>query len=108
MAMPQPKSSPAMSEAQKVKGQIDTLISKMHKQNSFTPTRNQLDDLAEELMNLINRHHNPKTAPFERYLKTAIIDLTEVPQMAPEMQRISFMTALKDASKNVDQFLNSF
>ena len=103
-AQPAKQPSPLFKKAQKIKGQIDNLISKMHKEPNYTPTQDLLDGYAESIIDFINDNH-VKTAPYESYLKAAIIDLTEVPQMAPQMQRIAFLTALKDASKELDFYL---
>ncbi len=100
-----PKASAIWAQAQKIKGDVDSLISKMQKQPEFTPTRSLLEDCAEELIHFINKNHKT-IASYERYLKAAIIDLTETPEMAPQMQRIAFLTSLKDASKNLQEFLN--
>lgn len=100
-----PKASAVWAKAQKIKGEIDGLITKMQKQTAFTPTREQLEDYAEQLIDFIKKNHDAIT-PYERYLKAAIIDLTEVPEMSPEMQRLSFQTSLKDASKNMQEFMN--
>jgi hypothetical protein len=104
-AVPARKPSPFAKEAQKVKSQLETLIAKMQKDNHFTPTREQLEDPAEALIDLISRHHT-KVASYASHLKAAIIDLTEVPVMSPQMQRIAFLTALKDASQKIDLFLS--
>lgn len=104
-ALPAPKPSPLAKEAQKIKNQIDALLLKMQKNAHFTPTRGQLEDCAEEIIDYINKYHS-KTASFEHHLKAAIIDLTEVPQMNPQMQRIAFLTALQDASQKMDLFLS--
>ena len=107
-AYPQPSRSPKDSavwaKAQKIKDGIDSFITKMEKQPGFTPTRDQLEDYAEQLLDFINKYHD-SIAPYERYLKAAIIDLTEVPEMAPQMQRISFLTCLRDASKSLNEFM---
>lgn len=104
-ALPAPKPSPLTREAQKIKSRVDALITKMHKDNKFTPTRDQLEENAEMLIDFIGKYHS-KTAAYESHLKAAIIDLTEVPQMNPQMQRIAFQTALKDASQRIDLFLS--
>ncbi|MBS0604401.1 MAG: hypothetical protein JSS60_05105 [Verrucomicrobia bacterium] len=104
-ALPAPKPSPLSREAQKIKGRVDALITKMQKDAKFTPTRDMLEEHAEQLIDYINDNHE-KTAPHESYLKAAIIDLTEVPEMAPQMQRIAFLTALKDASHELELFLS--
>lgn len=100
-----PKATAVWAKAQKIKSGIDTLITKMQKQPNFTPTRDQLEDYAEELLNYISKNHDV-VGPYDRYLKAAVIDLTEVPEMAPQMQRISFLTCLRDASKNLNEFMN--
>lgn len=104
-ALPAPKATILSKEAQKIKNRVDAIISKMQKETHFTPTRDQLDECAEQLIDFISHHHS-KTAPYESHLKAAIIDLTEVPQMNPQMQRIAFMTALKDASQRIELFLS--
>ncbi len=100
-----PKTSVVWSKAQKIKGEVDSLITKMQKQPEFTPTRDQLETYAEQLLDLISKNHDIIT-PNDRYLKAAVIDLTEIPEMAPQMQRISFLTCLRDASKNINEFMN--
>ena len=104
-AVPARKPSPFTKEAQKIKSQVDALITKMQKDNHYTPTREQLEDPAEALIDFLSRHHS-KAAPFASHIKAAIIDLTEVPVMSPQMQRIAFLTALKDASQKIDLFLS--
>lgn len=103
--LPTPKPSSLAKAAQKIKSRVDDLITKMQKDPNFTPTREQLEENAELIIDFINDNHS-KTAPHESYLKAAIIDLTEVPVMAAQMQRISFLTALKDASHEMDLFLS--
>lgn len=106
-ALPTPRSTPLTKKALKIKSDIDSMIMKMQKSSSFTPTRAQLEESAENLLEYIRKNHS-ETAPHETYLKAAIIDLTEVPEMAPQMQRISFMTALKDASHELELFLSCY
>lgn len=106
-AYPQPAKGPkdaAWAEAQKIKDRVDAIIHKMQKEAHFTPTRELLEEYAEQILTFINKYHS-SIAPYERYLKSAVIDLTEVPEMAPQMQRISFLTSLRDASKNLLSFL---
>ena len=104
-ALPAPKSSPLAREVQKIKGRVDALITKMQKDTKFSPTRDQLEEYAESLIDFINDNH-AKSAPYESHLKAAIIDLTEVPEMNPQMQRIAFSTALKDASQRLELFIS--
>ncbi|MBS0651965.1 MAG: hypothetical protein JSR39_00390 [Verrucomicrobia bacterium] len=99
-----PKASAVWAKAQKIKGEIDNIITKMQKQPEFVPTRDQLENYAEQLLEFISKNHDIIT-PHDRYLKAAVIDLTEIPEMAPQMQRISFLTCLRDASKNMNEFM---
>ena len=106
-AYPQPSKHPnpahIVEKALKIQEEIDKLIAKMQKSSDFTPTRDQLENCGEKIMEFINKNH-AHIASHEHFLKAAIIDLTEVPEMAPQMQRISFLTSLKDASKNLHAF----
>ncbi|SRR5581483_198260 len=104
-ALPTPKDSPLAREAQKIKGEIDALITKMKKDSKHSPTREQLADHAKALIGYINHNHS-RIAAHESYLKAAVIDLTEVPQMSQQMQRIAFLTALKDASHEMALFIS--
>lgn len=99
-----PRDSALCAQIQKIKNGIDEMIRKMQKDTQFTPTREQLEEWAEQLLHFVNKHHLA-IIDSERYLKAAIIDLTEVPEMAPQMQRLSFITCLRDASKNLLSFL---
>jgi hypothetical protein len=104
-ALPAPKSSPLAKDLMRIKNLVDSLISKMQRDHHFMPTRNQLEEPAEKLISYINNNHS-QVVRYESHLKAAIIDLTEVPVMAPQMQRISFLTALKDASHEMNLFLS--
>lgn len=104
-ALPAPKSSPLTREMYKIKGRVDNFISRMRKDHHFSPTRDNLDVIAEEIIDFINTYHS-KTSHHESHLKAAIIDLTEVPVMSPQMQRIAFLAALEDASKEIDLFMS--
>lgn len=98
------RDSAAGALVQKVKNSLDEMIRRMQKDTQYTPTREALEELAETLLNIINKHHLSILGA-ERYIKAAVIDLTEVPEMAPQMQRISFLTAMRDASKNLLSFI---
>jgi hypothetical protein len=66
-ANPLPSKRPACcKEAQRIKGKVDSLISKMHKETKFMPTRDELEEHAELLIDLINNHHSDK---FLRWLQ---------------------------------------
>jgi hypothetical protein len=105
MAAPAPKHSRLHVEVLKVKNQIDTMISHMERKSNYTPTRDEVEFCAEELIDFMARH-KPKIKADERHLKIAIIDLTEIPEMSADLQRIAFLTALRTASTNIDLFLS--
>ena len=100
-----PRDPAIHQRAEKIKGKLDEIILKIKKEASFTPTRDDIEQYAVEINDLIMKNHD-KVRPFESYLKAAIIDLTEVPEMHPKMQRISFMAALTDASQKLQLFLD--
>jgi hypothetical protein len=106
-ALPAPKPSAYTKEAVKIKGRVDILIDKMKKDEKFTPSRKELENIAETMLDFISKNHF-KITPHDNYLKAAVIDLTEVPVMAPQMQRISFLIAMKDASHEMGLFLSCF
>jgi hypothetical protein len=93
--------------AMKIKSNIDSIIEKMQRKQNYSPDRKDLEKCAKQLIDFINEEHEAVVA-HQSYLKAAIIDLTEVPEMAPQMQRISFLTALRDASKNMDLFISCY
>ena len=88
-----------------IKSEVDNLISKIQKQTSYNPTRSDVEKYAVQINDVI-MHNRSSVRQFESFLKAAIIDLTEIPEMHPQMQRISFITALKDASQKLQLFLD--
>lgn len=111
MAQPQPsynrEERPAHLEnsLQEIKHQIDKTLEMMKKNRNFTPERAELDKLSKRTLELVQKYH-PTMSPQQKTLLAAVVDLTEVPVMQPVMQRVAFETALKDASKNIQRFLN--
>ena len=108
----QPKPSELNNKAQKIKAEIDSLIHQMDQEPHFTPKLATLEQFAEELIDLINHcplkianRDQALKSSVEKHIKAAIIDLTEIPTMAPTMQRIAYYAGLKDASKNIALFL---
>jgi hypothetical protein len=100
-----PRDSVIFQKAEKIKNQLDKLISKMQKEHSFLPSRDDVEQYAVQINDLV-MNNREKVRQFESYLKAAIIDLTEVPDLHPQMQRIGFLTALKDASQKIQLFLD--
>ena len=82
------------------------LSARIQKDAKFSPSRDNLDEIADQIIHICNIYHET-IMPWDKHLKAAIIDLTEVPIiMGPEMQRFAFATALKDASESLNQFLS--
>lgn len=100
-----PRDTIIYQKAEKIKTQVDKLISKMQKNSTFLPTRDEVEQYAVQINDLVVNNRQ-KVKQFESYLKAAIIDLTEVPDLHPQMQRIGFLTALRDASQKIQLFLD--
>jgi hypothetical protein len=100
-----PRDPVIYQKVEKVKTQVDKIISKMQKDTKYTPTRDDIEIYAVQINDIVVQNRE-KVRQFESFLKAAIIDLTEVPEMHPQMQRISFLTALKDASQKIQLFLD--
>lgn len=100
-------SDPFYQAIKKIHSHLHHLIEKMEKESHYTPERKDLEAQAEHLIDFLNVYHE-KAKPHKSHLKAAIIDLTEIPQMSHQMQRIAFLTALKDASIEIDRFLHCY
>jgi methyl-accepting chemotaxis protein len=100
-----PRDPTIHQKIEQIKTEIDRLISKIHKQSAYNPTRSEVEKYAVQINEVIMKNRE-SVRQFESFLKAAIIDLTEVPEMHPQMQRISFITALKDASQKLQLFLD--
>ena len=98
------KSSPLQKGLMEIKQQIDKTLEKMKKDAKYTPERKELDQFSAKAIALVEKHH-PLVSAEQKELLVAVIDLTEVPVMAPAMQRVAFEVALKEASKNILQSL---
>lgn len=98
--------SPIQQKIHHVMDQLETLLTTLSK-NKDSPTLQQgIDTCAKDLIAISAKHHK-EIAKYEAYLKNAIIDLTEVPHMQPQMQRIAFEVAIRAALKNLQSFLDS-
>ena len=103
MAQPEYKgkeTSPFQKGLLEIKQKVDNTLEKMKKNPKYIPDRAELDQFSAKALDLIKKHH-----PEQGTLLTAVIDLTEIPVMAPSMQRVAFETALKEASKNLSESL---
>ncbi len=99
------KAGPSQKGILKIHDKIESLIHKANKDPHYSIKQNELNRFAEQLIEIINEHHR-HIERWEAPLKAAIIDLTEVPTMHKELQRIAYITALKDALKNLERFLS--
>ena len=100
-----PRNPKIYKKAEAIKSDLDRFISKIQKASSYQPERADVAKYAIEINDLI-MNNREQVRSFESYLKAAIIDLTEIPEMHPQMQRISFLAALKDASYKIQLFLD--
>lgn len=99
-----PRQSALHKGLQGIKNQVDSYLNKMKKTPHFSPTREELTELSRKVVELINKYH-PKITTEEKKLLMAVIDLNDAPIMHPTMQKVSYEVALKDASKNLEQYL---
>ena len=107
MAQPAPRITPFHKGLQDIKRKIDKVIEQMEKKPNFIPERSDLDAISAEAVDLIQKHH-PQISPNQKSLLTAVIDLSEVPTMHPSMQKVAVQTALKDASRNINDYLGQY
>lgn len=96
-----------IKEAEKLKAKVDALISKIQQDDHFSPSRKEIEQHAKVLIDLMNQYHE-QVRNHENHLKAALIDLTAIPEMAPQMQRLSFLVSLKEASKELQLFLKCY
>lgn len=96
-----------IKEAEKLKAKIDSLISKIQQDKHFNPSREEIGKHAKTLIDLMNQYHD-QIYNHENFLKAALIDLTAIPEMEPQMQKLSFLTSLKEASKELQLFLKCY
>ncbi len=97
---------PIYKEVSDIIVQMNQLILELSKNKDIPTLQSKIDQGAKDLMTIVSANHTTlfKT---ESYIKNAIIDLTEVPYMQPQMQRIAFEVAIRAAIKNLESFLAS-
>lgn len=84
--------------------ELEVLIEKISDKKDYEPLQKEVDALAKSIIDVVATHHH-EIKKFEIYLKNAIIDLTEVPYMQPQMQKIAFEVSIRAAIKNLHSFL---
>ena len=85
---------------------LNHLLNELSSHEDIPTLQDSLEQCAQEILSVINEHKE-QVIKTESYLKNAIIDLTEVPYMQEEMQKIACEVALKAAIKNLEYFLES-
>ena len=97
---------PIHQKVHQIMDQLDQLLVKLSKSKDCPSLQQGIDQCAKDLLHIISKNH-VSIAKFESYLKNAIIDLTEVPHMQPQMQRIAFEVSIGAAIKNLKSFLEN-
>lgn len=97
---------PIQQKVYHVMDTLDQLLLTLTKNKDVPTLQQDVDNSAEELMSIMSKH-SKEIGKYTSYLKNAIIDLTEVPQMQPQMQKVAFQEAIKAAKKNLQTFLDN-
>ena len=95
--------SPSHREILSLRDALSAIHEKMKTQGSYCPTVQELDLHAKKIIHFIDKFHK-EIDKTKAHLKNAIIDLTEIPIMHPQMQRVAIQTAIKVACDNIDKF----
>ena len=96
---------PSYEKVVSILNRLNNLSLKMGKSQTFTPPQEEVDGCARELIDTLSKYHDT-LGKLEVYLKNALIDLTEIPYMQPQMQKIAFEVAVKAAMRNLQTFLD--
>ena len=97
------ENNPFHNEIKKILEHLSKMWEKMKKNESYCPNVQELDAIAEDILEYIDRHHD-KIKTHKPFLKNAVIDLTEVPVMHPKMQRIAIQSSIKTAHDNIEKY----
>lgn len=96
---------PSYERVVSIVNKLNNLSLKMTKSPTSTLPQEDVDFCARELIDTLNKYHHV-LGHLEVYLKNALIDLTEIPYMQPQMQKIAFEVAIKAALRNLQIFLD--
>jgi hypothetical protein len=96
---------PIQKQIQGISNRLNKLISELSKNKDYPSLQGDIDSCAKEIIDITQKHYE-KLGPAISHLKNAIIDLTEVPYMHPQMQKIAFEVAIQSAVKHLDTFLS--
>lgn len=100
----QPK-GPIQKQVQILSNRLSDLLHTLSKEKDYPALQEEIDSCAKEIIH-ITYTHQEKLGKLMSFLKNATIDLTEVPVMSPQMQKIAFEVAIQGAIKNLDAFVN--
>lgn len=96
---------PIQKRMQILNDHLQSLLSHLSKNKDYPTLQKEVDSCAKEIIDITHKHHE-KLGKLQTHLKNAIIDLTEVPIMHPQMQKIAFEVAIQAAIKNLEIFIN--
>ncbi|MBX9924110.1 MAG: hypothetical protein K2Y01_08375 [Rhabdochlamydiaceae bacterium] len=100
----QPK-GPIQKQVQVLADRLNELFANLSRNKDYPALQGEIDSCAKEIISITHTHYE-KIGNLISYLKNAIIDLTEVPYMHPQMQKIAFEVAIQAAIKNLESFIS--
>ena len=103
----EPRSTPFHQGLRAIQEKINLIIREMDMKPNYLPDPGLLEAISAEVMALIQKYH-PSMPAQEKSLFRAIVDLTEIPVMHPTMQIVAVKTALKDAVRNLNEYLQKY
>jgi len=102
---PEGQQGPVYTDVYNIMDRLNHLLTQIAKSDDVPTLQNEIDLCAKDLLSVVTTHRDT-IAKTESFLKNAIIDLTEVPYMQVQMQKIAFEVAIKAAIKNLESFLD--
>ncbi len=97
---------PICTEVYNIMDRLNQLLLDLSQSDDVPSLQNSINQCAKDLLLVINTHRDA-IAKTESFLKNAIIDLTEVPYMQVQMQKIAFEVAIRASVKNLESFLDN-
>ena len=97
---------PSHKEITEIKNALEKILGNMKSNTNYCPSVQELDKHAQSIINFINKH-DQEIKHAKSHLKNAVIDLTEVPIMHPNMQKIAIQTCVKVSIENIEKFCNA-
>lgn len=100
------ESSPSNKIILSIRDDLAHIFDKMNKNEKYCPDVQELEVYATKIIRFYEKYADSNSKS-SSYLKNAIIDLTEIPVMHPNLQRIAIKTVINEAIKNIDHFCHS-